>query len=508
MGRGRVVGVHGPAVLLALALLAAAGFLSTARSMEFPAPGEVALYRQSGEWAHRTAFADAIGNHKVRPDLLHRALRNARRTALSPSGLSPESADRMVQPLAPPRALAGMPTKGNVKVFALLIDFPDYPHANASSYINDRLFGAGNPADAPIDSLASFYRRSSYNQLELAGGATLGWYRSPRNRSAIPQTVYGREGLIREALTYFQGQGHDFSVYDNDGDGAIDYFLVVWSGADSGWGGFWWGYQTEFYDATIRVGGKRLSKYSWQWESRPAGRPFTPLAVIHETGHALGLPDYYDYDDSVGPRGGVGRLDMMDGNLGDHNCFSKWLLEWITPTVVAGGREAVSLGPSATTGDAALVMPGISLAGTSTEFFMVQNRSRTGNDLGIPADGLLVWHVDATLDGGGYDFLYNNSSTPHKILRLMEADGLEEIERGLPANAGDFYFPGMVFGRATTPSSAGYGGRTTDIIVSGIVRSTDLYSAVLSVGGLQPSAPQNGSIRRAAAPVGPSPAFR
>lgn len=508
MGRGRPVGVHGPAVLLALVILAAAGFLSTARSMEFPAPGEVAQYQRSGELADRAAFADAIGNHKVRPDLLRRALRNARRTALSSQGLSPDSTDGVAQPLAPPRALAGMPSKGNVKVFALLIDFPDTPHANASSYINDRLFGTGNPADAPIDSLASFYRRSSYNQLELAGGATLGWYRSPRNRSAIPQTVSGREGLIREALTWFQGQGHDFSVYDNDGDGAIDYFLVVWSGADSGWGGFWWGYQTEFYDATVRFGGKRLSKYSWQWEARPAGGVFTPLAAIHETGHALGLPDYYDYDDSVGPRGGVGRLDMMDGNLGDHNCFSKWLLEWITPTVVASGRQVVSLRPSATTGDAVLVMPGISLADTSAEFFMVQNRSRTGNDLRIPADGLLVWHVDATLDAGGYDFLYNNSSTSHKLLRLMEADGFEEIERGLAGDAGDFYLPGMVFGRGTTPSSAGYGGRITDIIVSGIARSADLFSAVLSVGGLQPSAPQNGSIRRAASAGGTSSSSR
>jgi M6 family metalloprotease-like protein len=499
MDRGRGFGVCGPAVLLALVLLAAAGFLSTARSMEFPTPGEVAQYQRSGELADRAAFADAIGNHKVRSDLLHRALRKARSTALSSPGISTDSTGGTAIALAPPRALAGMPTKGNVKVFALLIDFPDYPHANASSYINDRLFGIGNPADAPIDSLASFYRRSSYGQLELAGGATLGWYRSPRNRSAIPQTISGREGLIREALNYFQGQGHDFSVYDNDGDGSIDYFLVVWSGADSGWGGFWWGYQTEFYDATVRFGGKRLDKYSWQWESRPAGGSFTPLAAIHETGHALGLPDYYDYDDSVGPRGGVGRLDMMDGNLGDHNCFSKWMLEWITPTVVASGRQAVSLRPSATTGDAVLVMPGISLANTSTEFFMVQNRIRTGNDVRIPGDGLLVWHVDATLDAYGYDFLYNNSSTSHKLLRLMEADGFEEIERGIAANAGDFYLPGMVLGRATMPSSVGYGGGTTDVMVSGIARSADLYSAVLSIGRLQPAAPQNGTIRRATA---------
>jgi len=63
------------------------------------------------------------------------------------------------------------------------------------------------------------------------------------------------------------------------------------------------------------------------------------MVVIHETGHALGLPDYYDYDDKVGPRGGVGGLDMMDNNWGDHNPFSKWLLGWLELTFVAALPE-------------------------------------------------------------------------------------------------------------------------------------------------------------------------
>ena len=60
---------------------------------------------------------------------------------------------------------------------------------------------------------------------------------------------------------------------------------------------------------------------------------------------------------------------------------------------------------------------------------MVQNRTRPGNDADLPADGLLIWHVDARLTRSGSDFLYDNSYTAHKLLRLMEADGLEEIER-------------------------------------------------------------------------------
>ena len=209
------------------------------RALEPPRPGEVERFRKFKEWEPRRAFARELGNHKIRPGRLIEALRKARRTAQSAAGVSPDTAGPMAQAYAPPPAMAGMPTRGNVKVFALLIDFPDYPHGNTQSYVNNRLFGNGDPAEFPYESLAAYYYRSSYGQLLLHGGTTLGWYRTSYNRSAVSQTRQGRESLIKEAVTYFRNQGHDFGPYDNDGDGTIDYFLVIWSGPDNGWGGFW-----------------------------------------------------------------------------------------------------------------------------------------------------------------------------------------------------------------------------------------------------------------------------
>ena len=58
--------------------------------------------------------------------------------------------------------------------------------------------------------------------------------------------------------------------------------------------------------------------------------------LIHETGHALGLPDYYDYDYKKQP---AGVLDMMDNNVGDHNSHSKSLLGWVDPIVVTGPTQ-------------------------------------------------------------------------------------------------------------------------------------------------------------------------
>jgi hypothetical protein len=126
-----------------------------------------------------------------------------------------------------------------------------------------------------------------------------------------------------------------------------------------------------------------------------------------------------------------------------------------------------------------LLWPDFEADGQFGEFFMAENRQKIGNDIELPGDGLMVWHVDASLQGG--DFAYNNSLTDRKLLRLMEADGLEEIESGGSADAGDFYSAGMSFGATTTPSSRAYDGRSTGVEIRDIFSERGCISARLAV---------------------------
>jgi M6 family metalloprotease-like protein len=444
-------------------------------------------YRKDGSLRTRQAFARQLGNHRVDPELIQRATARLRGT-IAPA----------LEPVAPtpPLAWRGMPTKGTVKMFVLLVDFNDYPHddtLNPVAAVQARIFGDGDArTTAPYESLRAFYRRSSYTQLDLTG-TVLGWYRPSYSRVSMAQTTAGREALIKEALTSFVAQGHDFAQYDNWGNGVIDYFAVVWSGPDNGWSNFWWGYQTFFDDASFKVGGKTLHKYSWQWESRPLGGAFTPKTLIHETGHALGLPDYYDYDTTVGPNGGVGGLDMMDASKGDHNCFSKFLLDWITPKILTGNSPGVTLAAAEDApGEAVILMPDAVAGHPFGEFFMVQNRRPQQNDSSYPGDGLLIWHVDSRLDPstGDSDYLYDNSFTAHKLLKLMEADGLELIETSsASAHAGDYYQAGKVFGPTSQPASIRYNGLQTWLEVRNISAPGPVMSFDLGVVPADSTAP-------------------
>lgn len=445
--------------LLCPALWAAGCLL---QAMEPPTPEMLAQYRKDGSLAARAAAAKAQGNHRVAQRLVERSTARLREL------VDPQGARAAV--FTPPPAWRGMPTTGTVKMLVLMIDFSDYPHtdSNTPETVTARIFGPGDATTTfPLESLSNYYRRASYGKLELAG-SVLGWYRPNYTRASMATTTQGRQALIKEAIAAFKAQGHDFAQYDNDGDGVIDYFAVLWAGPNTGWSSFWWGYQTDFYDPAYKIDGKQLGSYSWQWEGNYGSGPFNPMTMIHETGHALGLPDYYDYDANQGPRGGAGGYDMMDANKGDHNAFSKFLLDWLTPAVYTTGRAGITLNSTTTQPEAAIVMPGITAGNPFGEYFLAQYRKREGNDSGIPAEGLMIWHVDSRLDASGQNYAFDNSYTEHKLLRLMEADGLEEIEAGGKTNAGDFYTAGKAFGPATKPAAVTYEGLATWLSVENI----------------------------------------
>jgi len=460
----------------------------SAVALQPPRPGEIDSLKAAGTFDARLADAQAIGNDEVDPVLISIAEMKLARTRLL------GSADSLFAESFP--YPTSVPSTGIVKTFVLLIDFPNstptqpaYPSTFTTSQIDARVFGS--PATGmPNDSLHNFYDRSSYGTLDIKG-TTYGWYHSPRTRDQVAPITTGdnyvaEQGLIKEAIMAMDAQGVDFSQYDNNGDGEIDYFNVVWTGPAGAWSSFWWGHQWSYFLDSYKVDGKSLGDYTWQWEKSSSRQTdFNPDTVIHETGHALGLPDYYDYDPEVGPGGGVGGADCMHLYM-DHNAFSKYLLGWVTPKVIASGEATITLRESATTTDAVIVMPDASIAAPFKEYYVVQNRQNAGNDIGgqvfpwgTNRGGLMIWHVDARGSGG---FAWNNSYTSHKLLRLMEADGEEMIETEGWADEGDLYRPGASFDTTSRPTSRDYAGAQTGVFVHDIVEAGKVITARIGIG--------------------------
>ncbi|MEP0813450.1 MAG: M6 family metalloprotease domain-containing protein [bacterium] len=385
--------------------------------------------------------------------------------------------DLLVLGFEMPRDTAVLPSIGTVKMFCLPIEFPNYPHYFTEEQFDDVLYGDGDPG-APYIGLRQYYLEQSYGQLQITGDV-FSWHMASRTRDyyhpdqneGLPTDGERQRELIIEALTAADDAGVDFSQYDNDKDGLVDGFTILWTGPNGDWATYWWGFA--MWMGGFSLDGVEFGSYSWQperWyyfgEEPPLPEVWDPGTVIHETGHGLGLPDYYDYDDSVGERGGVGGLDMM-GGWGGHCCFSKYMLGWLSPTITFTNLPGEQLDKVIANPDAVLAMPWFDGVTPWAEYFMIENRQAEGSDAGYPNSGLLIWHIDARVDEGG-GTRYNNSYTDHKYIKLMEADGLDEIENGGGANAGDYYTEGTSLSPVTYPNSNDYSGAPTGITVNNI----------------------------------------
>ena len=451
-------------------------------TMAPPRPGEIEKYRKDGSLARRLEFGERLKNYRINPDLIKRF--NARMQAKKEGRVFDEKSFPYK---------TGLPSHGSPKIFVLPIEFPDNPHTQDTSRFQNMLFGDGDPNNYPYDSLKNYYYRASYGQLTIQGDV-MPWHMASQNRDYYTDDV---RPAIKEAIDALSGSV-DFTQYDNNNDGEIDYFICYWTGPDTGWNTTFWSWcdigGNGFRNDSYRIQGKSLGVYSWVWEKDDGqGEPnFMPRVSMHETGHGLGLPDYYDYKADVGPNGGLGNMDMMDNGYFDHNAFSKFLLDWMGAYVVGDSDvlHNLTLRNAENFAEAVVIMPkqqGLLF----DEYFVVENRVRTENDSTLvgsnplPNEGLVIYHVDATLNNKGDGFAYDNSYTSHKLIRMMEADGQENIEKGNGnADAGDFYVEGTSLSSVTKPKSWSYytnpnrdGAYITNISPGWSVRSATFINA-------------------------------
>jgi uncharacterized protein (TIGR03437 family) len=410
---------------------------------------------------------------------------------------------------------------GTVKTLTLLVEFADLPNRISRDAIHSMIYGDGSAGGGfyndgngsngfPFESLAAYYRRSSNGKLNFTG-TTVGWYRLSGTRAyyaSFPQVTDAVQAMVVEALNYYRsaaGGSLKFAEFDTDGDGYLDAINVIHSGPSTR-PSMLDGFMDTFDTASYIVDGKKLGPYVFNdGDTNPSySTPgwFDVRTLVHETGHLLGLPDYYDYqpfaDDGI--VGGISHDIMGSGAEGDHNVFSKWLLGWVDPVVISSGVTAYTLNAASGPSDsntAFAIFPSLS-GNRFSQFYMVENAQRTGNrsptnNADFPSgvsDGLLIWHIDATLNSQGTNTLYNNSQGSRKLIRMMQADGQDDIETlgtlgalGIiyPVDAVDFWQAGDVFNANTFPNSNSYEGRVSGVVVRDISAAGPVMTATMGV---------------------------
>lgn len=254
-------------------------------------------------------------------------------------------------------------------------------------------FGKGTE----YESVSSFYEKSSYGHLKLTGEVT-NWFDIAKDsnlsiKNAGDITLDSTYDVANAAVNWVKKNTTiDLTEYDSDEDGYVDGVWLVYSAPDYSNGGpltddyNYWAYTTwGNLDGSETKPSKYAPAYSlFGWASYDF--MYTGYGVdkidthtyIHETGHFLGLSDYYSDNNTYKP---LGQTDMMDGNIIDHNSFSKMLLGWTKPTIVSG-NATIDL-RSMDNENSVIVIPSDDYDGSSTfdpfgEYLMLELYNNTG----------------------------------------------------------------------------------------------------------------------------------
>jgi len=519
-------------LIIALSLISTVVFAHDPNNL--PTPEQIARMKVDGSLEDSLLRIKWLEEHKIADGIDNAAYYRLKRDQLKGEG---KSETEIANALFGNGPLAAFPftgvqpelkSWGDRKTLTILIDFKDHRQADELPGMDPAAFARSIYEDpnetrttlySPFESVLAYYIRASEGRLRL-GGSVLGWYhfdkdreeyepepvvRTPRmtNRDVeMLKFIRNQQALYKlatTALDQFEADGHDFAQYDNDNDGDIDNLTILYAGPKGSWASFWWAYQWSFQltSFTKTYDGKELNQFVFQFvDTRgPGNNDFDPQTLIHETGHALGLPDYYDYDASLpphrrkGPDGGLGRLDIMDGNWGNHNAFSRWLLDWVEPKVIESGvpaSQTLVASSEQQNGTKALALfPGLDPTSTSpgTDMYILEYRRKTGNDGGvnkIPTNGMLLWRVDGTPNSAGTGFKFNNSDSIKKLIRLIRKGSAGDFGNQAIATASDFFEAGDEFTPFTVPSSGSTRLSITDISLNG-------ETADVKVGYLPPS---------------------
>lgn len=200
----------------------------------------------------------------------------------------------------------------------------------------------------------------------------------------------------------------DFSSYDEDQDGIMDMILFYYAGYSQAEGGpkdAIWPHQYTVQDSDYKEAreavfdGLKLGQYFCTSELKSFyGSKMCGIGTtVHEFGHALGLPDFYDTDyEDNGYCAGPELFSVMasgsytnDGNTPPYfNAEERIILGWMTEDDIrplTNGR--ISFG--SVQNDIAFK----SYTSTEGEYFLYECRDGSGWDRYTSA-GLLVYHVD------------------------------------------------------------------------------------------------------------------
>lgn len=443
-----------------------------------------------------------------------------------------------------------VPTRGIVKLIAIRVQFPKDTDPGTSGtgqfpYTWGPTHDDANFLSKRLQSVTKYFTEVSGGAVTVNGTLSK-IYTLPQTMAAYNADIQANGYAIATDAITISNPDIDFSQYDivmiihAGGDSANNpdaNTKDIWSFEASGVQiqtsngviitSFALVPETECNDGILKLANPTLNIQQYETNATTTGvvipQYWDALGTwVHELGHSFGLPDLYDTAYMTGLSLGDWSLmaagnwlpgpadakawtqpnnpaQPMYGSVPCHiDAWCKALLGWRTLNNVTLPRIHEKISPQGTSTSGIYRM--WTNGGASSEYFLLENRSKVGFDKYVPSQGLMIYHIDDSVGS----FLLNNMQVDaqHPRIRPEPADGRIVVDPSfgnyLPSD--NAAFPSVNdnthFGTSTTPNSKTYLGQTTYVDASNIQQSgTDIYADLLvSQIGITITSPPTNSI--------------
>ena len=352
-------------------------------------------------------------------------------------------------------AMAAYPLNVAPRGLVILVNFTDVAFTTEKAEMDSMLIGTNYSRN-----YSYVYRNKTYNI--SSQGSARQYFKDASNGQYNPQfdivgpitvsnkfSYYGQnnsagqdkqaEKMIDEACKLADTECNvDFSQYDNDGDGYVDFVFVIYAGygeADGGGENTIWPHAWNLYQAAGRmckVDDKIVDLYACGNELDNYSKTHTGIGTFcHEFSHVLGLPDLYTTNGSTHTT--LNEWDIMDygpyNNDGNtpptFSAYERFFMGWLQPRLIVD-PENVVLKDLQQNNEALLISTDDehNLIGNDpkpTTFYVIENRQQESWDKHLPGHGMMLTKIQYSYNRW-YQNTVNNSSSKMGV-DLIEAKG-------------------------------------------------------------------------------------
>lgn len=372
---------------------------------------------------------------------------------------------------------------GNQKLYIVPVQLKDGPVWTDEMLNNLNLAFFGKTDECKYESVSSYFYKSSYGNLNLTGEISPVYTSLMTTRTVDSYGDYASDNLIKEYVS--RVDSNQYKDYDLDKDGYVDNMIFIYSNAykNNDNTGFWAWCSYASYKPNVSkptINNYMWASYTFCSEGYVDGYrdEFVDAhTYIHETGHLLGLDDYYSYEQYNG-WDCAGTLEMQSYNVGDHNIYSKMALGWVKPMVVTG-ETTITLRTSSTYPDAILIKDNWNNS-LFDEYLLIEYYTPTGlnkvdsehiysgRDLMYDESGLRIYHIDARLvevDSRGNYIRYATSERKDNYFYVIGASNSPSLSF-LPSSLNKIYrYVHLLDQGETNKINNGNGGYLTDNVL-------------------------------------------